>query len=376
MAKTTEIKKMCDSFKYKERDRNVIECINLYFRNNKDAISDGLIEHHITFANTNRNRFYEAYNVSEDDYKKWYSKHKNVIKNDVVNDFLYLLLFNSFLDTKDIIFLDMLSIVEIGSKFKKFFKYGVSNPAKMRYVLENLSDRYEIKKYGSLFLLIQEKNRNIVSKYGKNRIKNGNLDENVNYLISRMSNDINSTLRRISDQYYKTKDDVIYTESENNIDNKISLTNNSVIIDNLKNILENYNPSTLDYTVLKTVRFNSEIRKNLANKIFLELKDRKYFYRISVAYLDYYVENFSNDLADMKQHYIVRCIRGLPKDNDLKVIEKELFDIVHIYAKEYSKSFDEKPDLDGLYGTNNKIAYVKSIKNYCIIKTRQFMNEL
>ena len=56
----------------------------------------------------------------------------------------------------------MLAVIELGSKFKKYFIYGVSNPAKMKYVLENLSDKFMIKKYGSLFLMTQEQLNTII----------------------------------------------------------------------------------------------------------------------------------------------------------------------------------------------------------------------
>lgn len=377
MAQTTEIKKFCDSFKYPNRDKKIVELINQYFQMNSEVISDGLIENKVTFGDINRNRFYEAYNTTERDYKEWKKKQRNlrnIIKNNVVDDYLYLLLFNSFVDTHDVIFLDMLTIVEIGSKHKKYFKYGVTNPAKMRYVLENMKSTFSIKKYGSFFLTMQEKNRELLKSSAlKKRFQNAHLDENFNYIIGRISINVNSYLKRISDKYYKSPDNVIYNESENNFDDSITLSNNSVVVNNLLNIIENYQPTSLDYQILGVVRINSNIKKSFLKRILLEQKEKKYFYRISKIYLDYFTETEGSDLGDMKRKFISKSINGRLKNPELKSIEDELYDEADKFIEEWSETND---DLDGLQNRANIVLLVKGIKNYCVIKTRQFMNNL
>lgn len=377
MAQTTEIKKFCDSFKYPNRDKKIVELINQYFQMNSEVISDGLIENKVTFGDINRNRFYEAYNTTERDYKEWKKKQRNlrsIIKNNVVDDYLYLLLFNSFVDTHDVIFLDMLTIVEIGSKHKKYFKYGVTNPAKMRYVLENMKSTFSIKKYGSFFLTMQEKNRELLKSSAlKKRFQNAHLDENFNYIIGRISINVNSYLKRISDKYYKSPDNVIYNESENNFDDSITLSNNSVVVNNLLNIIENYQPTSLDYQILGVVRINSNIKKSFLKRILLEQKDKKYFYRISKIYLDYFTETEGSDLVDMKRKFISKSINGRLKNPELKSIEDELYDEADKFIEEWSETND---DLDGLQNRANIVLLIKGIKNYCVIKTRQFMNNL
>lgn len=377
MAQTTEIKKFCDSFKYPNRDKKIVELINQYFQMNSEVISDGLIENKVTFGDINRNSFYEAYNTTERDYKEWKKKQRNlrsIIKNNVVDDYLYLLLFNSFVDTHDVIFLDMLTIVEIGSKHKKYFKYGVTNPAKMRYVLENMKSTFSIKKYGSFFLTMQEKNRELLKSSAlKKRFQNAHLDENFNYIIGRISINVNSYLKRISDKYYKSPDNVIYNESENNFDDSITLSNNSVVVNNLLNIIENYQPTSLDYQILGVVRINSNIKKSFLKRILLEQKDKKYFYRISKIYLDYFTETEGSDLGDMKRKFISKSINGRLKNPELKSIEDELYDEADKFIEEWSETND---DLDGLQNRANIVLLIKGIKNYCVIKTRQFMNNL
>ena len=377
MTQTTEIKKFCDSSKYQGRDKKVIELINQYFQANTESISDGLIENKIAFGDINRNRFYETYNTTERDYKEWKKKLRNlrnIIKNNVVDDYLYLLLFNSFVDTHDVIFLDMLTIIETGSKHKKYFKYGVSNPAKMKYVLENMNANFSIKKYGSFFLTMQEKNRELLKSSSlKKRFQNAHLDENFNYIIGRISTNVNSYLKRISDKYYKSPDNVIYNESENSTDERITLSNNSVVLNNLINIVENYHPTSLDYQILGVVRIDNNVKKSILKRILLESKEKNYFFRISKIYIDYFVETEGTDLNDMKRKFISKSINGRLKSSELKAIEDELYDDIDVFLNEWAETND---DLGGLQNRANIVLLVKGIKNYCVIKTRQFMNNL
>ena len=87
-------------------------------------------------------------------------------------------------------------------------------------------------------------------------------DESYNYIVNRISTTINSSLKGISREFHTTKDSVIYTQTEvNDSEDKVSLNNNSIVIANLKNIIENYSPSTIDFDILKALRVNSPIKK-------------------------------------------------------------------------------------------------------------------
>ena len=244
----------------------------------------------------------------------------------------------------------------------------------MRYILEDNSNSFSIKKYGSFFILMQTKNREILKSSAlKKRFQNAHLDDNFNYIIGRISTNINAYLKRISDKYYKSPDNVIYNETENMNDEAINLTNNSVTVNNLLNIVENYNPTSLDYSILSTVRINSNIKKSIFKRLLLDYKDKKYFYRISKIYVEYFVQMESSDLTDMKRKFISKSINGRPNNPELKSIEDELYDDIDKFIEEWSESND---DLDGLQNRANIVLLVKSIKNYCIIKTRYFMNSL
>lgn len=379
---STNIYDFISQYKYKDRDKNISRLINDYFHNNADALSDGLVEYHIVFGNTNRNRFYEAYKLDERDYKEFKRKHGKIIKNLAADDLLYLALYCSYVDTKDKIFLYMLGIIELGSKFKKYFIYGVSNPAKMKYVLENLSNKFMIKKYGSLFLTIQEQLNTIVDGQSETGSKDTKLakmwknpknDESYNYIVNRISTTINSTMKSISREFHTTKDSVIYTQSEvNDSEDKISLNNNSIIIANLKNIIDNYSPNNIDYDILKTLRINSPIKKTIFKTLLLD-KSKKYFQRISNIYIDYYVDQIDTDFIKMKRDFLNKSINARMNSKEVKLIEKELENDIKEIINEWN-SIGE--DIDDLTSMANIVKVIRNIKYYCIFKTRFFMNSL
>lgn len=379
---STNIYDFISQYKYKDRDKNISRLINDYFHNNADALSDGLVEYHIVFGNTNRNRFYEAYKLDERDYKEFKRKHGKIIKNLAADDLLYLALYCSYVDTKDKIFLYMLGIIELGSKFKKYFIYGVSNPAKMKYVLEHLSNKFMIKKYGSLFLTIQEQLNTIVDGQSETGSKDTKLakmwknpknDESYNYIVNRISTTINSTMKSISREFHTTKDSVIYTQSEvNDSEDKISLNNNSIIIANLKNIVDNYSPNNIDYDILKTLRINSPIKKTIFKTLLLD-KSKKYFQRISNIYVDYYVDQIDTDFIKMKRDFLNKSINARMNSKEVKLIEKELENDIKEIINEWN-SIGE--DIDDLTSMANIVKVIRNIKYYCIFKTRFFMNSL
>ena len=113
-----------NTYKTADRDKKVVEAINNYYRNNADALNDGIIEKYISFGNINRERILSLYNIPEADYKR-FQKENLVLSSEhkVVNDLIKLCLMTSYHDTKDRIFLDMLSVIIIGSRFNQYFSF-------------------------------------------------------------------------------------------------------------------------------------------------------------------------------------------------------------------------------------------------------------
>ena len=54
---STKIYDFISTYRYKERDKNILNLINDYYRNNVEAISDGLVNTSIAFGDESRNKF-------------------------------------------------------------------------------------------------------------------------------------------------------------------------------------------------------------------------------------------------------------------------------------------------------------------------------
>ena len=80
-----------NTYKTADRDKKVVEAINNYYRNNADALNDGIIEKYISFGNINRERILSLYNIPEADYKR-FQKENLVLSSEhkVVNDLIKL----------------------------------------------------------------------------------------------------------------------------------------------------------------------------------------------------------------------------------------------------------------------------------------------
>lgn len=383
VSKTIRSKKIYDfieSFNFKGRDKRVIDTINNYYANNTNALADGLREDFIVFGNTNRNRFYDAYKVDDSNWKKFTKDNKKIIKNKTFDDFLYPLLFTSYLDTGNRLFLEMLMIVEIGSKFKKYFKYGVTNSDKMSYVLEHLSGKYLIKKSGSLYLACQEQLTTILESKADNlkiAFSQPKDDGNFQYIVNRISTSINDLMKGISREFYKTSDSVIYNQSELNLSGddtgRMSLVNNSVMVDNYLNLLSNYNPTALDFSLLNTLRIKSKMKKFIMKKIFLD-RNKKYLYRINKIYVDI-ISDDKGDWEYLKKNYHSKAINGRLVSDDIKNIDFELEEDIRAYLIEYQKVYNTD-DVEDLSSAAGIVDFVRLNRMYAVLKGRQLMNEV
>lgn len=377
MSSNTTIVEFINKYNYKDRDDRVIDAINTFFSYNGDALNDGIVEKFIIFGETNRQRILSLYNIPEADYKAFQKTNKVLSsKHITVNDLLKTSLMTSYHDTNKRIFIDMIAVAEYGSKFHKYFKHGVSNSAKMKFVIEKkLSNKFLIKKTGSMFLTLQAMMTTIMSDTLKTKLERLN-DSDMEYIVNSISTRINHMLCEIARVYYATEDNfnAIYLQSEHNTDEgRLSLTNNSIVLQNLINLVNNYHPSTIDSHVLKILRITSPVKRFFCQKILLDT-EKKYFSRISNIYIDYYTKTYSSDVSIMKTDFIPKSNTARMNSLEMRQLEEELInDIKSSVIKYVSTSGADVEDLKTNVGVIN---FVKVIKMYVIIKTRDLMKEV
>ena len=367
-----------NTYKTPDRDKKVIEAINNYYKNNAEALNDGIIERYISFGNINRERILSLYNIPDNDFKR-FQKENLVLSSEhkVVNDLIKLCLITSYHDTKDRIFLDMMSVIIIGSRFNHYFRLGISNPAKMKFIIEKkLSNKFLIKKYGSLFLTTQAMITTLItSDTMKSKIDHLEDDENLRKIINSISTRLNNMMKEIANVYYSMGDsnETIYTQDENSTqEGKLSLTNNSIALQNLKNIITNYNPATIDYRILNILRIHSPIKRYFMQKILLNT-ECNYFSQISNLYIDYYVKSYGSDIQLMKKDFIPKSDTARMNSDELRKLENDIANKIKELAINHVQNGGLVDDL----GSNKGVLdFVKIIKKYSIIKTRELMNNV
>lgn len=164
----------------------------------------------IPFSTAYQERFYTLFDLDPNDIKK---ATKQVVSATGVNSDFKLITQNPYFpmfyfiiryytlkkDEKGInTSLGMYCLSSYWSIFTKFFPNGVSEPV-MKYTIDNLTDKFLIKKYGSIFRALLESAKRSYAFHEK-RFSAGK-DCDVTAFIQRIRNDQNSMIKKIANEY-------------------------------------------------------------------------------------------------------------------------------------------------------------------------------
>ena len=289
-------------------------------------------------------------------------------------------LVDSFYVTKERMFLDFLAITIFGSRWSVYFKHNVKEHI-MKYVVEKeLTMKSYIKKYGSSFVVLQEIVTTILddSKTGKNKtVLSDNSDDNMIYLINTIYSRINSLLKTLANHYYNAerneKAGYIISVSDDAEEGKLSLSNNSLKVSNLKSLVENKGVTNIDEMILKTLRVDDPLKRSCITSILLNSKE-KIFVRYANMYIDYYIKQNGNDWYVMKNKFIQHSNAARMNTQELRDLDNRVIKLIREYVKAYTKL--SNIDAGELKLSNGVIKLCKTIKDYIIIRVRTLMNEV
>lgn len=289
-------------------------------------------------------------------------------------------LVDSYYVTKERLFLDFLAITMFGSRWSVYFKHNVKEHI-MKYVVEKeLTMKSYIKKYGSSFVVLQETVTTIIddTKTGKNKsILSDNTDDNMIYLINTIYSRINSLLKTLANHYYDAerneKSGYIISVSDDAEEGKLSLSNNSLKVSNLKNLIENKGITTVDEMILKTLRIDDPLKRSCVTSILLNKKE-KIFDSYANMYIDYYIKQNGNDWVVMKNKFIQHSNAARMNTQELRDLDSRVIKLIREYVKAYTKL--SNIDAGDLKLSNGVIKLCKTIKDYIIIRVRALMNEV
>ena len=203
MSKSTVIIDVYNACKVPNRDIEVAKKINAFFKNNIQAVSDGIINTTLKISGTIRDDMASSYHLSTADWKKIqaspeYSKFANSAS------ILKLGLLISYIQTGSRIFLVFLFMLDYSARMPKYFKRDYDRNI-MRYTLENSADdRTDFKRYGmSLITVVNKKVDTYIAKFAKElSIKNID-DKTLRLLLQSILTRMNAMVKAISQKYYK-----------------------------------------------------------------------------------------------------------------------------------------------------------------------------
>lgn len=379
-----EIQDFFEEHYIKDRDQKVVEQIYRYLSNNHDAMLDGLLKDFIVFGSTNEARITNLYDITTAEWNKFKGSHP-LLKKDfkVSGSLLRMGLIISYYKTRNRLFLDFLAVTIFGSRWKQYFRHNVKEHV-MKYVIEKkLTMKSYFKQYGSAYVALQETISTILQ--GENASDSKRItailqtpnDQNIIDLVNTIYSRINSLLNTLASHYYaaekEEKSGYILSVSDEAEEGRLSLSNNSLKISNLKSMVDNLTSTSLDELILKTLRLETPIRRGCVTSVLCNTKE-KIFSRYANIYIDYYVKTHGTDWNKMKQQFITKSNTARMKDPLAKELDSRIMKLIREFIRNYTKYSNEDPE--DLKTSNGIVKLTKTIKDYIIIKTRALMNDL
>ena len=379
-----EIQDFFEDHYIKDRDDKVKEQIHRYLANNHDAMLDGLLKNFVVFGSTNEARITNLYDITTSEWNKFKGSH-DLLKKDfkVSGSLLRMGLIVSYYKTRDRLFLDFLAVTIFGSRWKQYFRHNVKEHV-MKYVIEKkLTMKSYFKQYGSAYVALQETISTILQGETASDAKKITAilqtpnDQNMIDLVNTIYSRINSLLNTLASHYYaaekEEKSGYIINVSDEAEEGKLSLSNNSLKVSNLKSMVDNLNSTSLDELILKTLRLDTPIRRGCVTSVLCNSKER-IFAQYANIYIDYYVKTHGTDWNKMKQQFITKSNTARMKDSQAKVLDSKIMKLIREFIRNYTKYSDEDPG--DLKTSNGIVKLTKVVKDYIIIKTRALMNDL
>ena len=379
-----EIQDFFEDHYIKDRDDKVKEQIHRYLANNHDAMLDGLLKNFVVFGSTNEARITNLYDITTSEWNKFKGSH-DLLKKDfkVSGSLLRMGLIVSYYKTRDRLFLDFLAVTIFGSRWKQYFRHNVKEHV-MKYVIEKkLTMKSYFKQYGSAYVALQETISTILQGETASDAKKITAilqtpnDQNMIDLVNTIYSRINSLLNTLASHYYaaekEEKSGYIINVSDEAEEGKLSLSNNSLKVSNLKSMVDNLDSTSKDELILKTLRLDTPIRRGCVTSVLCNSKER-IFAQYANIYIDYYVKTHGTDWNKMKQQFITKSNTARMKDSQAKVLDGKIMKLIREFIRNYTKYSDEDPG--DLKTSNGIVKLTKVVKDYIIIKTRALMNDL
>jgi len=257
--------------------------------------------------------------------------------------------------------------IHIGSCRKFSPDESPANRATMEYVVNNiLSNKYDIKKYGSVFGAVRSICLTWLDKY-KDKLKTFD-DEDVVYLIQQLHDRVKSMIHNIMEEYYAAleKGDMLmlYTSDTFEDDNFRLADNDSLRIERyVEKSMSRIINKSIDYNICRMVSDVNVKTDELKDIIETIISDRdnipiiKEFIRLVIS--TYFNEpNSTKDVRDIA--FITSSIKSKPNTKSAEIIKSKK--IIENFLNDNSPAYRKRKSR-----LATKSSYEKSVATYFIL---------
>lgn len=198
-------------------DMRFKQTVGKYVDKNSQKLHTPGPQYLVPFGDIDKGMFYKIFDITEEEINGYSKQIIDILKGSATTTNFQLLKNNPIfflfycciryytIETKDVRGLNTALIIYAlcvyPSIFSKYFKYGVSDVGAMLYTVDNLTEKFILKKTGHVFGMLTT---SIQSSYSflKDFMEDGS-DKEVVRFIQRIRNDQNSLIKKICDNYTK-----------------------------------------------------------------------------------------------------------------------------------------------------------------------------
>lgn len=354
--------------------------ITKYFDKNSEILFDVKLTKQLLFSNLDKEAVFLLSGLSIDLIKSTIKESKFIkdswqIMNEPLN-IAFVLIIKYFHDNKMKNELEMTLIYYscyfYSSLFYKFFPYA-PNENIMNYTINNLSNKYKIKKLGSLFKSLEDTTKVSHSKYDT-KLERATDEDLAQYILC-LKTRVNEFIKNIANEFYKNekeKNYINFEEDNYSEDNYHIADNNSFAIQRVTDkVLLNLTQNGPDMRFVKAAANMNQISVSVFRNAILNIMEKSpnEIREIINLILQVYLFDDKNSVDEIRsKKFIVHAIDLYKKSNTNDELVLKIKQILDEWLKENSDSYAKTQRKATLTNFRRALYYffIFTIQNYSI----------
>lgn len=269
---------------FKSKTKEVEAYISNFFTENIETLTSDGFSKRMVFGASRKTSLLSIYGIDPKEWNLIVKAHPILQIGENVKDLSNQLLIMHYIMTENRLILKFLAVKLFTSKYYRSFPMYIKE-AKMKAVIDSLSNKFYIKKHGTLDKALDATVNTYVTTYG-DRFHRAN-DDDIIYVINALSTRVGILVRNVQVKYYNAPDDIGFFEDREVMEKegKRVTTNDTVVFDNIITTVKSKELSySFDLAVLRQVKgyefkeVMKDIYKNNRNEISDIIQEIMYDY--------------------------------------------------------------------------------------------------